>query len=257
MGTVADLRRRIRSEHAEAFRLHSRTAALLEPLIARSRKNADAVHIVLDMLFVQAYKTHISVQITAEVGHVEDAATLTRRLQELAVQAVYIGADDQPDVRMMRACKYIADLWDRVDERGKLALPSSIRAEWQSMHDAAGKPDPRRKRWGPTFKEMFEYAERLDSYEQDYKLLSGIAHGSAEDQIMLYSRKKVQVRPATYAGLLLVYASRYYMSVAEIWNWRHRLLDEDAFMGLVADLTRWGDDHGEQSSDEPRAPKGA
>jgi hypothetical protein len=191
------------------------------------------------MLMIQAYKAHLSVLLLAQDGHIEDAATICRRLLELAIQAIYIGADDTESVRIERASRFVADLWDNLGEGWRARLPAPVSDEWQKIHDAVGPLPPKRPRWGPTFKQMFEYAEKIDTYDQDYTYLSKLAHGSSEELVLRYSYDTVLVRSTPHVGMLLVFSSRYYLSVAEIWNRAFNVFGDSALNEFVRRSNTW------------------
>jgi len=217
----------IRAKYPEAFRFFGKVAVELEGAVESPRGLVGELALAIDMLMGQAYKAHLSVYFLAEVAHVEDAATITRRLLELAVQSVYIGADDVEAVRLARAGRYIAHMWDRLDAGVKAKFSAQATAPWRSVHDQYSHLlSPKRKRWGPGFKDMFEAIGHPDTYREDYSLLSEIAHGSPDDLIIHYSSQSVHLRPDAHVPTVLAYASRYYLIVAEQWNKIFHGLDE-------------------------------
>jgi len=82
------------------------------------------------------------------------------------------------------------------------------------------------KRWGPSFAEMFRYAEREDTYRGDYSLLSRIAHGSPEEFLLHYSAARVPLRFSIHTPSLLRFASRYYAGTVLVWNRHFNSLNE-------------------------------
>src|SRR6266550_4391694 len=88
--TLEQYREKIRLYWRNEFALHRRALDLIEPVLIKTRKQEDQFGLVLDMLFVQVYKSHVTVGTLAELGHMEDAATITRRLLEIFVFAGYI-----------------------------------------------------------------------------------------------------------------------------------------------------------------------
>jgi hypothetical protein len=112
-------------------------------------------------------------------------------------------------------------------------MPPHIRGVWESISNATGPLPPGRPRWGPTFKQMFEYAGLDDTYKEDYTFLSTLAHGSSEEQIVLFSLPTIQIRPTHQVGMLLVFASRYYLAVAEIWNRASHAIEPSEFAALA------------------------
>jgi hypothetical protein len=103
MQSPKEFRTAIRTKYPEAFLLHHNVAAALEPAIEKPHRLADEVTRATDMLMVQAYKAHASVYLLAVRAQVEDAATITRRLLEIAVQTIFITGDSDTEVRKQRA----------------------------------------------------------------------------------------------------------------------------------------------------------
>jgi hypothetical protein len=209
----------IRAKYPDAFEFSGQVAVELEQAVETPRGLVGELALAIDMLMGQGYKAHLSVYFLAEVAHVEDAATITRRVLELAIQAVYIGGDDQEAVRPERAGRYIAHMWERLDSSVKAKFSDQAAAPWQSVYDQYSHLlSPKRKRWGPNFKQMFDEIGHPDTYRKDYSLLSEIAHGSPDDLIIHYSAPTVHLRPDVHVPTVLNYASRYYLIIAEQWN---------------------------------------
>src|SRR5436309_2616747 len=86
----AEFAAHVRETFPEEFALFWRTLTVLEDAIDRRRPVASLTEIAIDMLMLQAYKSAVSVHEVALLGHLEDAATLARRLMDLGVQMAYI-----------------------------------------------------------------------------------------------------------------------------------------------------------------------
>lgn len=193
------------------------------------------VHLVLDMFMIQASKTHAAVSIIAQHGMMEDCATLTRRLMELGVQAVYIGAESDAREQERRAGRYITYLWRQLPRRIKHRLPPPIRHQWTAMaRRYAHLVSRKANKWGPSFFEMFRDIGTEKTYRRDYSLLSAIAHGSSDSQVFTYSRTRIRVHSHQFASALLRFASRYYLGVIEQWDARFNALPA----GTLADLVK-------------------
>jgi hypothetical protein len=134
----ADFRANIRRKYAAEFQLHRDVAEALEPVVGAGRSFPTNAHIAVDMLLTQAYKTHFAVRLLAERAQPEDAATLTRRLMELAIQAIYIGCDDDESVMATRAGCYLAWLWRSVPTELQTRLPEAAQLKWQTILDEYG-----------------------------------------------------------------------------------------------------------------------
>jgi len=216
--TLAEFKQRVRLAHAREFAIHRKVAVIAErEIVSRPRSHPDAVAVVLDMLIVQGYKAHLSTEFLGEHGFVEDMATMVRRLLELAVQSIYVGADSDEPVRAQRAADFLAFLWDAVPTVQKRKLPSELQAHWDDLAQPATDRRPNRSRWGPRFDQMFEYAEVMETYRSDYKLLSSLAHGSSGSLIIQYSQSPIPVHSVSQVGALLIYASRYYLVLLDHW----------------------------------------
>lgn len=93
MQLAEEFRAAIRAKYPQAFSFHRDVATVLEQAIAKPCHLTNEVARTADMLMVQAYKAHVSVYFLAVRALIEDAATITRRLLEIAVQTVYITGD--------------------------------------------------------------------------------------------------------------------------------------------------------------------
>jgi len=185
------------------------------------------------MLFVQAYKAHLSTLVAAELGHTEDAATLCRRLLELGIVAGYIGLAQTEQLKRERARRYLADLWNDLPEQGRARLPENSRLQWEQT--LAGVP----RGAFPSFQKMFSEVGQLGTYREDYSLLSRIAHGASSDQLIAYGQNPVPVRAPWHIGPLLVFASRYYLGTAVVWNEHFRTFDQARLDQLVLKAAEW------------------
>ena len=238
----ADFRAGIREKYARQFALHREVAERLEEVISARRQLPSHVHVALDMLMTQAYKTHLAVRLLAERAQAEDAATMTRRLMELGIQAVYIGCDDDVEVTASRAGCYLAWIWRSAPDELHRHVPEAARQEWQKLVDDYGPQLPKARRWGPSFRDMFEAAGLLDAYEQDYTLLSAIAHGSARDLALHYAMPIINLRSDMHVPALLIFASRYYLSVADAWNRHFTRIDPAVYNRLLDSVVELRDE---------------
>src|SRR5689334_17959727 len=239
LGSEEAYRSDVRRRYAKAFELHRTALELIKPAVGSERRLESVVHVTLDMLMTQAYKTHYAVSVLAERGHVEDAATLTRRLMELAVQAVYIGAESEDDIRVRRAGAYLAHLWRSSETEARKHLPAEIVQEWERIYTAYQGELKSKTRWGPRWDQMFEALGLGDTYTQDYSLLSGVAHGSTPEALMTYSMSTVPIRSHYQVPTLLHFSTRYYLAVAGQWNNYFRLVPEERFSRLADLLSRY------------------
>jgi len=83
----------------------------------------------------------------------EDGASITRRLLEIGIQAVYIGADSENAECERRAGRYLAYLWRETAATAKAYL-GEAGARWDAIAAKFGGEIPSNaKRWGPSFAE--------------------------------------------------------------------------------------------------------
>lgn len=232
----ADFHNATRTNFTPDFSLHSRVAEALLPFVLHERRVSAPCETALDFLLIQAYKAHDAVAVLAENGLIEDAATVTRRLMEVGIQAVYIGADSEIDTCNERGGRYLSYLWREMPAEAKAHLNAAATAHWTAMAAKYGAGiHPRAKQWGPKVSEMFEYAERRDTYDQDYSLLSQVAHGSPEEFILHYSAERFPLRSTLHLPAVMKFASRYYVATADIWNRHFRLISAER----LKEITNW------------------
>lgn len=233
-------RKHVRDVHSTAFAIHREVAVAVEQALLQPRKHESALELALNMLFGQAYKSHLSVWLLAEHGHIEDAATIARRLMELAAQAVYIGMDDTAAVRDQRAGQFCAHLWRSLAPAIQARLPKAEQSWWQSIHATHAAALPKESRgWGPTFREMFQEIGRPDTYEQDYSLLAAVAHGRPDELVVTYAAPTIRLHAHHHASAILVHSCRYYLAVVEAWNFHYKLMAQTDFDHLVQLTTSW------------------
>lgn len=216
MDTPTEFRAKIKAKYAIGFTFFEKVAATFEKALDTPRGLHDEVARVLDMFMYQAYKAHGSVYILGVRAHVEDAATITRRLLEIAIQAIFIGAAPNRHEARQRAGAYLADLWDSLPVHVRATLPPEECATWDEYLNRYGHLlDPNRIRWGPSFRKLFAATGVSETYDEDYKLLSSIAHGSPPALVHAYAENVVNVHPDDLVPMILLFASRYYLAVAE------------------------------------------
>ncbi len=237
---AAAYRRTVLEAHPEEFRIHHEVAALLEAAVLEVREHPTLVHIVTDMLMLQSMKSHAAISLLCQHGLMEDSATLARRLLELSIQAVYIGAETEEKTRRQRAGAYLAYLWRQLPRRIKQRLPDLIRARWTSIGRGYGRHVRRGAvRWGPRFITMFEEVGSGDLYRSDYAFLSAIAHGSADSQVFDFSADAVRIHRHDFVPVLLIYSSRYYLVTAQQWQREFGIVDAAELERLSGEVLRW------------------
>ena len=78
------------TRHNAAFGLWLFVHQTLEDVVIRDRDIYSSFARALDHLFIQAFKSHGSLYLLCVHGHCEDAATIARRIFEIALQMGYI-----------------------------------------------------------------------------------------------------------------------------------------------------------------------
>src|SRR5258708_39038412 len=101
---------------------------------------------VLDMLMLQAFKAYGAVALLAQHGLMEDSATLARRLMELAVQSVYVGAESEERLRERRAGRYLSFMWRQLPRKIKHRFPPAVRSQWTAIARKHAQLVPRKAR---------------------------------------------------------------------------------------------------------------
>ncbi len=231
---------RVKERHREAFELWRVVAATYRRAQETGRRRPTDLHVVLDMLLLQASNTHAALALLAQHGLMEDAATMVRRLMEISIQSTYIAADDQQRTRDRRAGAYLAFLWRRLPRRTKLLLPPTLRAGWSVTARRFGRFVPKKaKRWGPDWRTMFRECHAEDLYLSDYSFLSGIAHGSPEEQILRFSAPQIRAHDDRHVSAVLVYGSKYLAIVGEHWNGLFGVIPAGTVDTLRNQLVAW------------------
>jgi len=231
--TLAEFKQSVRDRYPEALALHHETVTLLEPAIGQPRRHADLLDPALDMLFLQAYKAHVSVLLLVLHGHMEDAATIARRLLELAAMMGYFGLAPTAEDKTSRVKRYLADMWLDLPPEAQNLLPGAAKNFWHDIAEGA----PRGAL--PKMQSVFSELGRQDTYDDDYRLLSRIAHGASSDQIIAFAADTVPVRPLWHLDTVLVVASRYFVATALVWNDTSHVIDQQALDALALKLNAW------------------
>jgi hypothetical protein len=200
----AEYRARTIEANGPAFELWTQVCSLIEDVVAAPRPYESPYDIALDCLFLQAYKTSCGVYFMGIRGHEEDAATLLRRLLEVAAQAEYLAQ--------------LPDAGGR-HERARLYLD----------HE----PDEGRYWWRGTIVDLFTRIGAAATYQEDYRLLAQIAHGAARRVLPKIRDGVIQIRSVESFTVFLVFACRYVLSATRLWNDRFRLIEPDRVQRLI------------------------
>ena len=237
---INQFRARVLVAHRTAFDLHTELLDKFETALLTERELSTPVSIALDMLMYQAVKASGALSLLSQHALLEDAATINRRLMELAITAAYIYGDGSETVQASRAARYLVHMWRQLPEKALTHIPETAQTEWRTLDARVGDSlPPTAKRWGPLWKEMFTDVGAEDLYQEDYTYLSAMAHGSPDDLIVLFSHQTIKVHRHDHAGILLIYGSKYFMIVATTWNRLFRIVPDDDVDQLTAKVSSW------------------
>jgi Family of unknown function (DUF5677) len=232
IGSNAAAKKATIERHRFAFDLWLLVHQTLEDTVIQDRSNETPFARALDLLFIQAFKSHGSLYSLCVLGHCEDAATIARRILEIALQVGYL--DSESLERENRGLQYVAYFWHLA--KGIMANPSLTpeeRQRWQQLYDQnkkwlkfnkQGKPLPN---WsGLSFADLANKLKVQPTYEVDYRFLSNAAHSSAAGAMSNIVDDILQITDDTFVTPILVYGTRYMLAVAAVWNDHFKLIDD-------------------------------
>jgi hypothetical protein len=239
MGSNAAAKNATLMRHKAAFGLWLLVHQTLEDVVIRDRDVQSFFARALDHLFIQAFKSHGSLYSLCILGHCEDAATIARRIFEIALQVGYL--DSEEPERENRGSEYLAYFFHLIP-KGILSNPSLTpdeRKRWQDLYDQnkqwlkftkSGNPLPNWSGLG-----IADLANRLkmqNAYDEDYRFLSNMAHGSSAGSLLRIVDGKLQITDDSAATPILVYGTRYMLAVTEVWNAQFKLIEESKMVEL-------------------------
>lgn len=221
------------ARHKAAFGLWLLVHQTLEDVVVRDRGSETAFPRALDHLFIQAFKSHGSLYSLCILGHCEDAATIARRIFEIALQIGYLDSEERE--REDRGRQYLAYFFHLVP-KGILANPSLTpeeRQRWQQLYDQnrqwlkfnkSGNPSPN---WsGLGVADLANKLKMQQVYNEDYRFLSNMAHASSAGSLLRIVGGELQITDDTAATPILVYGTRYMLAATEVWNAHFKLIEE-------------------------------
>jgi hypothetical protein len=234
LGTPDSLHALVQKRHEPAFILCEDVVAAVKPAISRPRRPTHAVPRALELLMHQAHNTLVSVYILSLRALTEDAATLTRRLLEIAVTAGYITHGVSPTDRAERAGCYLSRLWEDMPDDLRKTVPARERSRWQAFVGRHRKRFPHNgpcRR--PRFIDMFKAIGQDQTYKADYSLLSSITHASPSSLIQVHASQPIPMRDDTQVSTMIVFSCRYYLAVADLWNRSLHLMPARALKPVI------------------------
>ena len=238
--TPREFKARMIDRHRAAFHLWRHCHEILEAAVTRPRDVTSVFSRALDILFVQAFKSHGSLYFLCVHGHGEDGATIARRILEIAFQVQYLYEDVA--LQEERAKKYLAWFWLQAEDRIKRRLPGRERNWWKARYDAhkhlitrpSGKPF--RNWWGDLG--IRDLANKLglgQTYDQDYRFLSQMAHCTAQGILVKNRAGTVQIRTDALVRELLVFGTRYMIEIARRWSEHFAIIEIPVLASLASE----------------------
>ncbi len=127
---------------------------------------------------------------------------------------------------------YLAQFWHYAKEpSGAITMPKQQRKWWEEQYNRHknwlrfknNKPHPY---WsGLNFRELATEIGFRDTYDQDYRLLSNIAHCSACGLLLEKAEEQIQIQTDRLIGPILVYGTKYMLWVTAHWNEHFKLVE--------------------------------
>jgi len=230
--------------HRPSFDLWRRCHELLEAAVPARREVSLPYRRAVDILFIQQFKSHGSLYFLCVHGHGEDGATILRRMLEIAFQADYLC--NEPGQMENRAEQYLAWFWLQASDRLKAKITSHEQSWWQTQYDAHKRlilgPTGRRFRnwWGDkTIKDLAAEIGWADTYDQDYRFLSQMAHCTAQGILMDRVGDLLEIRTDILVPEILVFGTRYMLNVAKHWSDAFGVLETADLLALANDAVNF------------------
>jgi hypothetical protein len=245
----SQFQRAVIDKYRPHFDLHWRVRETLEAAFAQDRYLDQLVTRAIDMLFLQCFKAHVSTFELASLAQVEDAATIVRRLLELAAQAHYIGLHPDAEERERRAGAFLAFIWMKWPKEAHGAVADDERAAWEKVLEVyGGHFKPNQRQWGPHFGEIFSELESQDqgeglpagAWRKDYRYVSNVAHGSPPSLVHSYGQLIIPVHDDRQVPGILSAGSSYALLCAVVWNEVTRLIPDAQLLVLAEEISSIG-----------------
>ena len=179
------------------------------------------------------------------MGHGEDAATIARRLFEIALQVGYLCSEEPK--REERGEAFLAYFWLNAKEiTAAIDLPEDRRKWWERQYnrhkkwltfDKSGKPP---KYWfASNFAQLAGGLGFQETYEKDYRFLSYIAHCSSRGLLSGKINDVVQIKTDWLIREILVYGTKYALWVSANWNEHFALIGTGRLEKLRDDTNKF------------------
>lgn len=227
------------------FDVHWRVRETVESALAQDRYLDQLVTRAIDMLFLQCCEAHVSTFELASLAQVEDAATIVRRLLDLAAQAHYIALPTDAEERERRAGAFLAFMWMKWPKEAHGTIAPDERKAWERVMAVYGaKFKPTQSRWGPLFGDIFAELEARDhneglptgAWRKDYRYLSNVAHGCPPSLVHSYGQPLISVHDDSQVPAILLAGSSYALLCAAVWSEVTPLIPDAQLLALAEEI---------------------
>jgi len=241
---ASDPESEVEQSNRTAFALWHSLHEIGRHAIFKKHARTTSTEIAIDLLFVQALKALGSVKYLLVRGNGEDAATICRRLFELAIQVGYIVGDDAKAVE--RSKQYLAYRYvharELADESDDTEMAENLRARFEEVAEFLPRTANGRiaRNWhAKTIRDLTRELGVEDAYEEDYRFMSEIAHGAASGlMIEVADDGKMILESTAHATPILVWACAYFSTCLQHWNVIFNLAAEADVERVVGDVIR-------------------
>ena len=145
-----------------------------------------------------------------------------------------MGYAEPEEERRRRSRRFLAALWNELEADARQRVPPQAAQYWQAIADGVPRTGAL-----PSFQAILAGLGHKDTYDQDYRFLSQIAHGASPDQLLAFSGPRVVIRPLTQLGTVLVFGVRYAMASATVWDDYYSIIPRDAIATIQQRVTDW------------------
>jgi hypothetical protein len=138
------------------------------------------------------------------------------------MQAGFLAQD--PGQQEDRGRRYLAYFWAQVPALLKTDLPSEAHRWWEEMYEAHSdllgfdRKGNVRNWWGGNISDLFARLNLKDTYDQDYRSLSQMAHGTSQGILLTERERRLEIRSNRLIPEILVFGVRYVLGIAGLWN---------------------------------------
>lgn len=241
-----EFRAQIIAKYPRAFQLFHDCARMLEEALERERKLESSYATVVDLLFTRAYQSYKAVYVLAVRALGEDAATLGRRLMEIAFQVKYLFAEDNSirDERAKRYASWYFFAWPQIRESIKERLTEQQRLQWELGYEAtkhlftSGKGKRHRNWWGPgTIRDLAEEIGAVEAYKTDYRWFSQVAHCTTQGLGRIGRKSRgIEINSEHFVPAILWWATKYMLMIALVWEDQFHSLNQREWMRLKKEV---------------------